>query len=413
VASVEPSILAATVRVPLARIRKELEARVPVRVAAESDQDIGTAGRLTYTVDRGPFSFAVNDGKLSVRTDLTSRASVCKPLGPLGCQPYASCTPTARMEATLPIALSPKWKVGSSTVRIDVVKGCQVTPLGIDVTPEIERRIAVKARAVQAQIDRAIPSLQPAIESGWGNVQGVLPIGSDACAFAAPSKALQGPASIVDDQLVARGAIIASPTVEEPCPAPPPPKPPPDLVQDPSLGDSFTMRVPVRMSNGSVAAVWKKQLAVGGFTVGSTALHVADVSVRGAREGVVVDLALTGDVCGTVSLLGAPVWDAEKRMVTLATLAPRAGEAKRLESAGARVDLGAFAAAVGAKIHLELPIDEDYIARSLVELEPLVPSKGPALAVELTRHRCEAVVWTSSGVEARFVFEGKASITVN
>src|SRR5262249_37172610 len=94
IVAVEPSRIAFTVVVPLAKMRKAVEGKVPVRVAEESNRDIGTPGKLSYTVDRKPFAITVDKGRVILTSDLTAQVHVCKPLGPLGCQEYATCTPT-------------------------------------------------------------------------------------------------------------------------------------------------------------------------------------------------------------------------------------------------------------------------------------------------------------------------------
>ena len=54
------STLVVHAEIPLAGIRQALELKVPRRVAEERDHDLGAAGRLEYTVDRGPFTVRVD-----------------------------------------------------------------------------------------------------------------------------------------------------------------------------------------------------------------------------------------------------------------------------------------------------------------------------------------------------------------
>ena len=72
-----PSMLVVSVEVPLAIVRGSLEARIPRRVAEEHDQDIGVAGRLEYTVDRGVLAVSVEGDALLIEATLEAHAMAC------------------------------------------------------------------------------------------------------------------------------------------------------------------------------------------------------------------------------------------------------------------------------------------------------------------------------------------------
>src|SRR4051794_19997993 len=71
------STLVVNAEIPLAQIKQALEAKVPRRVAEERDHDIGAAGRLEYTVDRGPFAVRVEADSLVVEAQLLGNARAC------------------------------------------------------------------------------------------------------------------------------------------------------------------------------------------------------------------------------------------------------------------------------------------------------------------------------------------------
>src|SRR3954468_7394253 len=89
------------VAIDLEHAKKELEGQVPMRIADEHGRDMGAVGKLTLTIDRSPFRFAVEGGRLVVKSDLTAHAQMCKPLGVFGCVQYASCDPTAVVRASV------------------------------------------------------------------------------------------------------------------------------------------------------------------------------------------------------------------------------------------------------------------------------------------------------------------------
>jgi len=401
----ETSRIAFSVVVPLATMRKSIEAKVPVRVAEESNRDIGTAGKLSYTVDRTPFVISVNQGRVILKSDLTAQVHVCKPLGPLGCQEYASCTPTMRFEASVPIALAPTWTVAPSTVRIDVVKGCVVTPLGmvsVDVTPTIEARLATEAKKAQARIDKSVPPFRADVEKGWEKMQGSLPVAGTSCARLNPIAILQGPAKIEDDKLIARGCIDAMPSVDTPCPEPQPkPVALPNVTQDLAIPESLVLHVPVRLSIAQLSEEWSKRVE-GPLTVGEESLRIGALTVRVAREGIVIDAAVSGTTCGVLSLLAVPSWDEKRRLLVLSSLTPR--------TTGPH--LQAIADALRAKLEMPLPLDSESMAKVIGDLKPVLPGEGPALDLVMGDRKCERVVWTKHGVEARFELKGSVKISL-
>src|SRR5262249_48666154 len=101
-ALIRSSRIVAHVELKLATLAKELESKVPERLAEERNKGIGIAGHLNYSVDRGPFRVAVEGDSLVVRTDVRARAEACR-----GRSCYASCEPEGQAKATVPLRLTP------------------------------------------------------------------------------------------------------------------------------------------------------------------------------------------------------------------------------------------------------------------------------------------------------------------
>lgn len=188
------SRLVAHVELRLASLAKELEAKVPARLAEERNKGIGIGGHLNYVVDRGPFSVAVEGDSLVVRTDVRSRAEACR-----GNSCYASCEPQGRATATVPLRLTPDYRFAPSRVSFAFTRGCEVRALGgmlkIDVTPTIQAQLAPSLRRVEQEIDGKLPPLRPQAERLWSELgkQRSLPLGG--CVVTNPRGIVEGPVS--------------------------------------------------------------------------------------------------------------------------------------------------------------------------------------------------------------------------
>ncbi len=228
------STIVVQAEVPLAGIKEQLEAKIPKRVAEQHDGDLGIAGRLELTVDRGPFSTRVDGDTFVVETPLFGHAQAC---AKGSC--YAGCDPQARAVAKVPMRLGADYKLHVSEVRIDVTRGCQVRVLGgfvtVDVTPALRARLAEESRRVQASIDRELPDLAPQAKRLWAALgkPRALPLG--ACAVLAPEEIRQGPASGTTETARLRFGLVARPELRARCGDAPAERPLPALRDDPAL----------------------------------------------------------------------------------------------------------------------------------------------------------------------------------
>ncbi|MEO7091694.1 MAG: DUF4403 family protein [Polyangiales bacterium] len=396
------------VRVELAIARKTVESQVPKRVGAASGVPIGTAGRVTYTIDRGPFSFVMVGESLVARTDLTITASVCKPVPGLGCVQYGSCTPLARVDAALPTQLTDQYALKASTVSIVVTRRCLMTALDIDVTPILESKAAEEAKKLKAKIDGSLPNPRKEVAHAWDLAQTSLPLGKDACVQLHPRSLVQGPTSIVKDQLVARFAVVAEPTVDSPCGDEPQPTPLPPLARDTKLDPRFAVHLPVRVATSSIEAAWQKALAGKSFDAGP-ALTIQKIAARPSSVGLDLDLDVNGTACTTLFFEGTPQWDEGKHAVRLAPLVPSSGEVDRLKNA---LDPIKLETPLADALSYVPPIDDVSFGKSLEQAKELVTEKDREIELVIEKTGSEGVVVNEKGLEIRFLLEGHAAIHI-
>ena len=360
--------------VPLAGVKQALEARVPRRVAEERDHDLGVAGRLEYTVDRGPFTVRVDKETLVVEAPLQGRAQACAKG-----RCYAGCAPEARVTARVPLRVGADYKFHTSEVRIDVTKGCAVRALGgiltIDVTPTLRGALAAQSRNIQASIDRELPDLRPDAMRLWAELgkTRALPLGM--CAALSPEEITQGPASGTAESARLRFGLRARPEVRVRCegtapaaPVPVPgvapagaPRPLPPLRDDPSLPENGDIHLAIVLPADAAARAL------------SSATDAVDFGGRRARIGRATGdvtsgllLELSGEVCGDslVTATGLAWIDAQSLHLTGAAAMP--GEGERLASAGP-LDPARLAAAV-EHVPIVLPISVSALESTLPEL---------------------------------------------
>lgn len=356
------STLVVNVEVPLAGLRQALEAKVPRRVADERDHDLGPAGRLEYTVDRGPFTVRVEGEALVVESALQGRAQACAKG-----RCYAGCAPEARATARVPLRLGADYRLRTSEVRIDVTKGCEVRALGgfltVDVTPILRGALGAQSRNVQASIDRELPDLRPEATRLWDELSKpkALPLG--ACVILAPEEITQGPGSGTVDLARMRFGLLARPEVRVKCAgadAPTSPaRPLPPLRDDPALPLLGDVHLAIVLSPDAPARALENGDPI---DLGRGRARVRKASGDLSSE-LLLDLA--GETCGEVGITAAGVAWTDDQSLHLTGAAPAPGDGERLSAAG--VDAARL---VGGVEHasLPLPMPASALAVALPEL---------------------------------------------
>lgn len=324
---VRPSRAVVAVEVPLARIRRELEASIPVRVADDRGRSIGVAGYLDTTVDRGPFSIgpSASGNELVVRTKLTAVARACT--SSRGC--YASCSPEAIAEVTVAPELGADYNLPAPHLTVRLVRGCRVSALGgflsLDLTPTIEAQLAPQVARAEHEIAARLPHLRPRIEREYAELAKPheLPLGAG-CALVRPSGIAQGPAHVTAEALTVRLALLVSPEVRPQCDAPAAlPSPLPPLTNDP--------RMP---SSGELDILEHVPLARFGTSKGLGASFPAAAVVRGDLRGAQVHASLAGELCGDVDLHGYALPTGDGSELTLGLFRIEEAERARITTAG-------------------------------------------------------------------------------
>lgn len=293
-AMTHPSRIVAHLELKLGPIAKQLETKVPPRIAEEHDKPAGAAGHLNYTVDRGPFRASVEHDALVVRTDIHAHAEACK-----GRDCYASCAPEGTATVTVPLRLTPDYRFPPSHVAFAFAKGCEVKVLGgflrIDVTPTIAAQVEPQLRKVEPQIDASLPPLRPQAEKLWAELEKprALPLG--ACATVNPRGVAEGPIAGTPESLQVRLGLTAYPEIaSRACGPAAAPSPLPPLAQDPQMpaDDEAVLALVSPLANVTL---------VGG--------PVTRAVIAQSGDKAQLDVTLHGETCGDATLLAPVEWD--------------------------------------------------------------------------------------------------------
>lgn len=320
------SRLVAHVELELASLAKELEGKVATRLAEERNKGIGIAGHLRYTVDRGPFTLAIEGDSLVVRTDVRARAEACR-----GSSCYATCEPQGRATATVPLRLTPEYRFAPSRVSFAFTRGCEVRALGgmvrIDVTPTIQAQLAPSLRRVEQEIDGKLPPLRPQAERLWAELgkPRSLPLGG--CVVMNPRGIVQGPvAGTTPRSLRVRFGLVAHPEIRTRCGEAPAPRSLPPLTQDPALPavDDLVLAL---VSPLATAATGLEGAAP--FDAGGAQARIARTAVVAAGSLVALDLGLRGEACGDLGMRSTLGWTEDGRALRLVAPAFADGERER------------------------------------------------------------------------------------
>lgn len=224
-----PSRIVAHAEISLATIKKELEAKVPVRLAEERGRDIGVAGSLNVTVDRGPLVVAVEGESLVVRTEVKAHAEACAKG-----RCYAGCDPGARATATVSLRLGADFRFPPSRVDAQLTERCFVRALfvRIDVTPILQGQLGPALRRIERDIDQRLPPLRPQAERLWAELGKTRPLPLGGCIVVAPSGLVQGPIEQRGDAMRMRFGVVAHPELRRACGDSPPAPALPALAHD-------------------------------------------------------------------------------------------------------------------------------------------------------------------------------------
>ncbi len=400
---VPSSRLVVEIRVDTDGLLAALEAAIPRRVVERRGLVLGDAGKLDFTVDRGPFELGLAGDRLTLSVDLSGSARLCKPLGGLACVPYASCDPLARGRAEVSLVLGDDLRVPGSRVEIPITRRCTLTALEVDVTKDLEAEAAVRARQIRDEIDQAVPALEPLVRDTWRALATSVALGKHACARIAPTGLVQtGPH--LDGRAMRIGVgVTGEVRVESPCrdapPAPPLPRPSLDRGAAPGLRLTFPAIVSWDEASRAVAErVTGERIEVDGEP-----LRVTSAVVVPDGAGLRVRLTLVGRTCGTLTL----------RAPSLEVDGVRGAIVPRFD-----VPRGVDATRVLAKLVVPLPLDLagmnsriDKIARALFSKDSVDPEVA-TLLVKVRPPRLIGAVASEEGLAGIVSTDGDASVVV-
>lgn len=330
-AAVPPSRLIVEARLPLARLASELERNVAPRLAEGRGVNIGPAGVIHYSVDRGAFALSIADGQLVIEAPLQGRAEACS-----GRRCYAACEPRATARAWIPLWLRPDYRFERSQVALEFTRGCNVRAfrglLSFDVTPMLEAAVLPQLERVRRQIDGRLPAIRADVERAWRQLSRprALPLGG--CVVIDPLGLVQGPMHESGGIVHARFALLARPELRQDCDsAPAPAGVLPPLSADPTLPEQDSVTLGMHLPLESLARAFEAAPAP---MQREPRLRVADTTIKALDRRVAAELTLDEGLCGEIALEAEPVFDGEEGVIELTAGQLGAGESERVRATG-------------------------------------------------------------------------------
>ncbi len=405
-----PSHVLLEVDLPFTRIARELEASVPRRVAEERGRDLGLAGSLDMTVDRGPLRVAYDAASdaLVVTTSLHIEARACT--SRRGC--YASCSPEAVARVSAPLALTPDYGLPRPRVAVSLVRGCKLAALGglvqVDVTPMLEQRLGPEARRVEAEIARRLPDLRPPLVARWAELSAprALPLRAG-CLRVHPSGLSQGPSSASASGVRLHFSLEASPELRRACDEPPGPKAAlPPLVAAPVATDAAEVSVGVEVP---LADLERALTGPPAMALGAGSARVVSARVEPDGGEVRVTTALAGGVCGEASAHARLQWTGDSLGYTHAVVGP----AERARLAASGVSAEGLEAAIEARGRVSPRLTPTLARDALPALAAALSTDDAEVRAHVPGARAGAV-WLEAGAAFATVrIQNKITVTVH
>ncbi|MCA9630841.1 MAG: DUF4403 family protein [Myxococcales bacterium] len=402
------SRLVAELELSTALLGRELEKQVPRRLADVKGQSVGAAGELTYRVERSGFAVGLQGERLVVSTPVQADVEVCKRLGPL-CVTYGSCQPRLRADVSLPLIVDPQYRLGPSSAKVNVERGCVLQPIGIDQTSRVHEAAHKQEARVKARIDGSLPNIRSDVAQVWRLLHMPVAIDNTLCLRIEPTGVSQQKPKLKSDgkgqQLLStRLAVRGKVRVEDPCvepheASPEKPLPAPDLEDD--LPANADLEVPLFIDWSSVSAQLTRVLSTQPIKSDAGTVSVAKVETRPAsldgKSRLALGLTLSGVACGESWFLAEPVEEPQRKVLVLSevrALAPGAlpPELERALSAALTqrgvidlpVDLSAAPGTLEGlvkrlttdlprQVQLDLEVEEARVANVVAQEQGLVP----------------------------------------
>jgi len=390
-----------------ATLTRRLAEEVPPRVAHGRNVDAGVAGRLSFRIDRSPFSVAIRGRNLVISTHLDGQADLCKPLGPLGCVHYAECSPRALATASIPLSLGPAYRPGPASVHIQVTRPCEIG--GIDASAHMQKEAHRQARRLEARVNALLPSFAKDAQALW-NAMGVhVPLGIDSRLRITPSHVVEGPAHDDGSSLTIPLGVRADLRIEprhgerdDPGPIPPP-------RFEPELPSAVQLYVPIEVDVAGIDASLSRSVR----DVSDDAPKILSVRSHPDADGLRLLLSVKGYSCGTVAFRATPVFHEGSGRLRLSEVAPLSSEVARVKAIDPDLDLLRIARAVEVRASIPLPVDPSTIPLGLERaVELLAPKQGPEVRLQVREASVRRVTVTPQGVAAIVHVQGQAHVVL-
>lgn len=329
---------------PLAKLALTLEQRIQKRLA-EGRFAIGPGGTVSYSVERGALSLSVTSTSLVIEAPVSASAEACR-----GRSCYASCTPQAVVQASVPLLLRPDYGFEPSAISLKFTRGCKVRALGglltIDVTPTLESELRAELRKVSRQIDRQLPDLRADVERAWSELAKPRPLPLLGCMLLQPRAIVQGALTPSTSVLRVNLAVLATPELRSRCDAPAP-NPLPALTRDLSLQEEGAVLLGMVTP---LAGFEKPLLAAAPVHASQRTFNITGARLAARASDVDVTFALAGDVCGDTTIGAVPDFSGTGQFIGLARPTLGGAEHERWRATGA--DGQAIATALLGSAHI-------------------------------------------------------------
>lgn len=404
-AEVPASQLIVEARAKKSALSREIGKRVPQTLASVRQQPQGAVGNVSYVVTRGPIGVSLKGADFVATVPVGAEVEICKPLGPV-CIRYGACSPRLSAQARVPLLLGDDYSLKRARVAIALTRSCVIA--GFDAGPEIRKNAGRQIGGIERQINSAVPPFRPFISGAWQLLHVPISLSRNSCLKIEPRSLKQSPPKDTNDVISMRLGAELRASLEEPCAeskaAKPAPALPPRQI-DPSLPAESELRVPLRLGWADVSAALSRSSAGGSGP--SRVLRIrASGQLQGQAPRVRLDVTADGVICGEVSFLTQPYFDAERGRIRL----------RKIEPLAAMPGAGALAEHIEAHAEVPVAVDIDGAARGLksaVEAAVADVPKDVRVDLDIEPAQIDRVVAESRGIFSVLLLRGVARVVLD
>jgi hypothetical protein len=380
-----------------------------------------------FQAERGPFTAFADGGVLHLRTTLAySAKAFYKPFfGPTlsaGCG-KADERPRLVLELATPLTVTSDWHLKSRArvVRVEPASTgprdrCDVSLVHYDVTP----RVIAAARAAITKklpdIDRRIAAvdLRDRFAGWWGTLARPIRLSDGVWLLLGPERVGMGQVSGSGHVLTVPVSVGAHPRIVTAAEAPAMEATAlPQLDHAAPADEGFHVLVEGVVDYGSASRAVSLALGRRTLSGGGHAVTVEGVTVSAAPRGrLALTVAFSGDAYGTLRLVGTPVLDRERRVITVPDLDFDLSTDDALVNAYAWLRSDALRTTLRQKARV--PVDPAIERGRALLLKGLNRQIGSAVSLSATVDSValRALYATRAGLIVRAEARGRAALTV-